>query len=52
VTLRQTRYDVTAAVAAGAATGDPAAGQITSLLMSPPAPAQILAETEDVIFSD
>jgi predicted phosphodiesterase len=52
VTLRQTRYDVTAAVAAGAATGDPAAEKITSLLMSPPSPAQILAETEDLIFSD
>ena len=52
VTLRQTRYDVTAAVAAGAATGDPAAGQITSLLMSPPVPAQILTETEGLVFSD
>jgi predicted phosphodiesterase len=52
VTLRQTRYDVAAAVAAGAATGDPAAEQITGLLISPPAPAQILAETKDLIFSD
>jgi len=52
VTLRRTRYDVTAAVAAGAATGDPAAEKITSLLMSPPGPAQILAETENLIFSD
>ena len=52
VMLRQTRYDVAAAVAAGAATGDPAADKITGLLMSPPGPAQILAETEHLIFSD
>jgi hypothetical protein len=30
----------------------PAADKITGLLMSPPGPAQILAETEHLIFSD
>jgi predicted phosphodiesterase len=52
VELRSTRYDVTAASDAGARTGDPAAGKITDLLMSPPSPAEILAQTENLIFSD
>jgi predicted phosphodiesterase len=52
VELRSTRYDVTGASDAGARTGDPAAGKITELLMSPPSPADILAETENLIFSD
>ena len=52
VELRSTRYDVTAAADAGPRTGDPAAGKITELLMSPPSPAAILAETENLIFSD
>jgi predicted phosphodiesterase len=52
VTLRQTRYDVTAAAAAGPRTGDPAAEKITELLMSPPSPAEIIAQTENLFFSD
>ena len=52
VTLRQTRYDIGAALAAGAGCGDPAAGKIAELLMSPPSPAEIMAETERLVFSD
>jgi putative phosphoesterase len=52
VSLRQTSYDVAGAVAAGADAGDPAADKITALLMSPPSPAQIMAETEHLEFSD
>jgi putative phosphoesterase len=52
VTLRQTRYDVTAAVAAGTSSGDPGADKITGLLLSPPSPGQVAAEAERLIFSD
>jgi putative phosphoesterase len=52
VTLRQTRYDITAALEAGASSGDPAAAKITDLLMSPPSPGEIMAETERLVFSD
>jgi diadenosine tetraphosphatase ApaH/serine/threonine PP2A family protein phosphatase len=52
VTLRQTRYDIAAALQAGAAVGDPGAAKITDLLMSPPSPAEIIAETERLVFSD
>jgi len=52
VTLRQTRYDVTAAVAAGTGSGDPAADTIADLLLCPPSPAQITAEAEQLVFSD
>jgi putative phosphoesterase len=52
VTPRQTRYDVTAAVAAGQRSGDPAAEKIAGLLLSPPAPAQVTAEAEQLVFSD
>jgi len=52
VTLRQTRYDVTAAVAAGTGSGDPAAGKIEGLLLSPPSSGQIMAEAEQLVFSD
>jgi diadenosine tetraphosphatase ApaH/serine/threonine PP2A family protein phosphatase len=52
VTLRQTRYDVAAALEAGTGSGDPAAEKITELLMSPPSPDEIMAETERLIFSD
>jgi diadenosine tetraphosphatase ApaH/serine/threonine PP2A family protein phosphatase len=38
VTLRQTRYDIAAALEAGVSCGDPAAGKIAELLMSPPSP--------------
>ena len=52
VTLRQTRYDLTAALAAGTGSGDPAAEKITGLLVSPPGPAEIMAEAEQLVFSD
>jgi putative phosphoesterase len=52
VTLRQTRYDLTAALAAGPAAGDPAAGKIADLLLSPPSPAEIITETEQLVFAD
>ncbi len=52
MTLRQTRYDVTAAVAAGTGSGDPAADTIADLLLCPPSPAQITAEAEQLVFSD
>jgi predicted phosphodiesterase len=52
VTLRQTRYDVTAATGAGPSTGDPAAEKITELLMSPPRTAEFIAQTENLFFSD
>jgi diadenosine tetraphosphatase ApaH/serine/threonine PP2A family protein phosphatase len=52
VTLRQTRYDVTAALAAGTASGDPAAEKIASLLLSPPSPDEVIAEAERLVFSD
>jgi hypothetical protein len=52
VTLRQTRYDVAAAVAAGTGSGDPGADKITELLLSPPSPALITAEAEQLVFSD
>jgi diadenosine tetraphosphatase ApaH/serine/threonine PP2A family protein phosphatase len=52
VELRQTRYDVTAAIAAGTRLGDPAAETIAGLLMSPPSPAEIMTEAERLIFSD
>ncbi len=52
VELRQTRYDVTAATAVGLRLGDPGAEAISGLLMSPPSPAQITAESERLVFSD
>ena len=52
VALRQTRYDVSAAIDVGPRTGDPGAERITGLLMSPPSPAEFMAETEHLEFSD
>jgi predicted phosphodiesterase len=52
IELRQTRYDVSAAIAVGAHLGDPAAEAIAGLLMSPPSPAQIMGESERLVFSD
>ena len=52
VELRQSRYDVTEAIAAGTRLGDPAAETIAGLLMSPPSPAEIMAEAERLVFSD
>ncbi len=52
VELRQTRYDVREAIAAGTRRGDPAAETIAGLLMSPPSPAEIMTEAERLVFSD
>lgn len=52
VELRQSRYDVSAAITPGAELGDPAAEQIAELLTSPPSPAEITAEGERLVFSD
>jgi diadenosine tetraphosphatase ApaH/serine/threonine PP2A family protein phosphatase len=52
VALRQTRYDVNAAIDVGPRTGDPGAERITGLLMSPPSPAEFMAETQHLEFSD
>jgi putative phosphoesterase len=52
VELRQTRYDVTAATSAGPRLGDPSAAAITALLLTPPRPAQIIAEMAELEFSD
>jgi predicted phosphodiesterase len=52
IELRQTRYDVNAAIAAGVRLGDPGAKAIADLLMSPPSPAEIMAESERLVFSD
>jgi len=52
VALRQTRYDVTAATAAGPRLGDPAAAAITEQLLSPPHPAAIIESAEQLVFSD
>ncbi len=52
VSLRRTRYDVAAALDAGPATGDPAGGKISDLLLWPPRPAEITAKLERLVFSD
>jgi predicted phosphodiesterase len=52
IELRQTSYDVSAAVAVGVRLGDPAAEAIAGLLMSPPSPATIMVESERLVFSD
>jgi putative phosphoesterase len=52
VTLRQTRYDVTEATAAGPRLGDPSAAGIAEQLLSPPHPAEIIEEAERLVFSD
>ena len=52
IELRQTHYDVSAAIAVGVTLGDPAAKAITDLLMTPPSPAKVMAESERLVFSD
>jgi hypothetical protein len=52
VAPRQTHYEVTEAVEVGPRTGDPGAERITDLLMSPPGPAEAMAQAERLIFSD
>jgi putative phosphoesterase len=52
VELRQTRYDVTPATTIGTRLKDPAAAKITETLLSPPAPRDIIARTESLVFAD
>lgn len=52
VELRQTRYDVPAALAPGPDLGDPGAERIAGLLTSPASPAEITAAGERLVFSD
>jgi hypothetical protein len=52
VALRQTRYEVTAAIEVGPRTGDPGAERITDLLLSPPSPAEVMVQAERLVFSD
>lgn len=51
VQLRQSSYDVEAALAALSSTGDPSAERVTELLTSPPTPAGVTAHGESVVFS-
>lgn len=52
VVLRQTRYEVSEAVAAAARVGDPIADTIAELLTSPPSVAEVIADAEARVFSD
>lgn len=52
VSLRQTRYDVAPATTVGRELGDPAADRISELLLTPPAPAQVIEDGERRVFSD
>jgi predicted phosphodiesterase len=52
VSLRQTRYDVRPAAAVGDELGDPGAGRIRDLLLTPPAPSEITEKGEQLVFSD
>ncbi len=52
VQLRQTRYDIGAALARGPAVGDPRAETISRMLLDPPTPAEIIADAESRVFSD
>jgi predicted phosphodiesterase len=52
VSLRHTPYDVGEAIARGDRAGDPSADVITGLLMTPPTPAEIIADAEGQVFAD
>ncbi|WP_157596880.1 metallophosphoesterase family protein [Streptacidiphilus rugosus] len=52
VSLRSTRYDVSAALARTRATGDPAADRIAELLLRPPSPEEIITDAESRVFAD
>jgi len=52
VSLRQTRYDVTPAIAIGDQLGDPGSDRIRDLLLSPPTPAWMTEDGERRVFSD
>jgi predicted phosphodiesterase len=52
VDLRQTRYDVAPALAIGDELGDPGADRIRALLLTPPTPAELMEQTEPLVFSD
>jgi len=52
VQLRQTGYDVDAALERGPAVDDPSAEKINELLLGRPTPAEIIADAESRVFSD
>jgi predicted phosphodiesterase len=52
VSLRQTRYDVSPALAIGDELGDPGADRIRDLLLTPPVPAEVTENAESLVFSD
>ncbi|NUR49457.1 MAG: metallophosphoesterase family protein [Hamadaea sp.] len=52
IELRSTRYDVQAAIQACVDSGDPRADVITGYLLTPPAPAEVTAHAEGLVFSD
>lgn len=52
VSLRRSRYDLTRALAAPAAAGDPKAGTIVDLLTNPPSVAELTARAERLECSD
>jgi predicted phosphodiesterase len=52
VELRQTAYNVSAAIEVGVRLGDPGAEAIAGLLRTPPRPAEIMADAERLVFSD
>lgn len=52
VELRETRYDVQEAVDRCRMTGDPSGDTIVRYLLTPPTPAEIIADAECKVFSD
>jgi len=52
VELRHTRYDVDEAVRACVGTGDPRGDVISTYLLTPPTPAEVIEHAEGLIFSD
>ncbi|NUT32725.1 MAG: metallophosphoesterase family protein [Hamadaea sp.] len=52
VGLRQTRYDLEAAVAAATGIGDPREEVIVGLLTRPPTPDEVIAHAEGLVFTD
>ena len=51
VDLRRTEYDVERAVRAYEESGHPAAAQLAELLLSPPEPAEVIADAEERVFA-
>lgn len=52
VQLRQTRYDVQEAVDRCRTTGDPSGDTVVRYLLTPPTPAEIIADAESRVFAD